>query len=106
MIKRSEVDKPSVPLYSGEKPRIESSMIIPHAAHGYAIGVEYVRDWFLALFNDRVDKPEEERFFKTIWVNGRHVMDNYKSYSSLSLLKKNKPMVAFTPVPDMQSPDF
>ena len=102
MIQRSEVDKPSIPLYDGEKPRIESSMIIPHAAHGYAIGVEYVRDWFLKLFNDRIDKPLKDRFFKTIWVNGKHVMDNYQAYSSLSLIKKEKPMVAFTPVPDMQ----
>lgn len=102
MITRSDVEKPSIPLYDGEIPRIESSMIIPHAAHGYAIGVEYVRDWFLSLFGDTMDKEEKKRFFKTIWVNGRHVMDNYKSYSSISLIKKAKPMVAFTPVPDMQ----
>lgn len=102
MITRAEVEKPSIPVYNGEEPRIESSLIIPNATHGFAIGVEYVRDWFLKLFGDTVTTPESKRFFKTIWINGSHVMDNYKSYSYLSQIKKQKPMVAFTPVPDMQ----
>ena len=89
-MEKSKVDIPSVPIYDGTKPIIQQNLIIPHAAHGFAIGVEYIRDWFLKQFGDTVTTPMEKRFFKTIWVNGKHVMDNYKMYGALDLVKKMK----------------
>lgn len=89
-----KVPSSSIPIYAGIKPVLESSICVPSVVHGYSICVQYFRDWFLECMGNYD--------FKTIFVNGAHIMSDYMRYSTIDTIKKAKPRVAFTPIPDMQ----
>lgn len=73
--------------------RLESSLIIPSAVQGYSLAVQYMRDWIVGKF--------DPGYFKTVFINGRHIMQDYMRYSSISMIKRDKPAVAITPAPDL-----
>ena len=73
--------------------KMESSLIIPSAVQAYSLGVEYVRDWIVGKF--------DPGYFKTVFINGRHIMQDYMKYSTISMVKRDKPAVAITPNPDL-----
>lgn len=72
--------------------QLESSLMVPSAIQGYSLAVEYVRDWIVDKFPD---------YFKTVYINGRHIMQDYMRYSTIDLVKRDKPAVAITPAPDL-----
>lgn len=85
-----------VPVKTGHVVKdMKSGICIPSAVHGYSLAVEYYRDWFLSRFEDR-------NYFKTVFINGRHIIQDYMRYSSLSLIKRDKPAVAITPVANLE----
>lgn len=71
------------------KYRLEASLCVPSSVHGYCLAVEYMRDWFLDKFNDK--------YFKTVFINGKYVLDDLRKLSIGELVKRNKPAVAITP---------
>jgi hypothetical protein len=68
---------------------LESSLCVPSSVHGYSLAVEYMRDWFL----DKFDK----NFFKTVYINGKHSLDDYSRFSIGEMTKRNKPALAIVP---------
>jgi len=69
---------------------LESALCVPSSVHGYSLSVEYMRDWFIEKF--------DPSYFKTVYINGKHVLDDYKRFSIGQLLKIEKPAVAITPM--------
>lgn len=71
------------PRSSLHKIHLNSDLSIPSTIHGYSVGVEYMKKWFL----DKFDKD----YFKTIFIDGKSVFDNYRSLSRKELLTIEKP---------------
>ena len=75
------------------KLRLNSDISVPSTIHGYSIGIEYIKNWFL----DKFDKD----YFKTIFVAGKSVFDDYRRLSKKELLSIEKPAVSINPVLDV-----
>lgn len=73
---------------------MKSGICIPSSVHGYSLAVEYYRDWFLSKF--------DKNYFKTVFINGRHILQDYMRYSEVSMLKQAKPAVAITPIANFE----
>lgn len=70
------------------KPELYKSLYLPSYVHGYSLAIEYMKGWFLKNF------PEE--FFKTVYINGKHVLDDWKHWNNYNI-KREKPMLAIVP---------
>lgn len=82
-------------------PRLYKSMELPSYVHGYSLAIEYMRDWFLQKFPKVKDSPTGT-MFKTVYINGAHVLDNWKNWNNYNI-KREKPMLAIVPT---LSPDW
>jgi hypothetical protein len=69
--------------------QLYSSMSIPSTINSYSIAIEYMKQWFLDKFNDK--------YFKTIHVDGKHVLDDFRNFNITKALKTQKPSVAIIP---------
>lgn len=74
--------------------RLHESISIPSRVHVYSLAVEYMRDWFLSKF--------DENYFKTVYINGKHIFDDYRRLNRTKLLKVEKPAVAIIPSVDTE----
>lgn len=68
--------------------KLYGALSVPSYVHGYSLAIEYVRSWFLSKF--------KKDYFKTVYINGKHVLDDFK-YFNKDVIKKEKPMVAIVP---------
>lgn len=68
--------------------RLHSDLVCPSYVHGYSLAIEFMRSWFLSKF--------EKDFFKTVYINGKHVLDDYTEFNK-DTIKKEKPMLAIMP---------
>ena len=75
------------------KIHLNSDISIPSTVHGYSIGIEYMKKWFL----DKFDKD----YFKTIFIDGKSVFDDYRRLSKKELLTIEKPAVSIRSVLDV-----
>lgn len=66
--------------------RLNSEISVPSTIHGYSIGVEYMKKWFL----DKFDKD----YFKTIFIDGKSVFDSYRKLSKQEMLTIEKPALS------------
>ena len=82
MIHRSEYDK-------WDEIKLFRSLSIPSEVHGYSIGVEFMRDWFMEKF------PKD--FFKTVYINGKNIMDDFRRFNKEKILIIEKPALAIIP---------
>lgn len=69
---------------------LRSSLSIPSSTNSYSIAIEYMKKWFLSKFNNG--------YFKTVHIEGKHVLDDFRTFDNTSALKKSKPSVAITPM--------
>lgn len=54
--------------------KLYSNIAIPSYVHGYSLAIEYMRNWF--------EKGFDKDYFKGgIYVDGKHVLDDYKHFS-------------------------
>lgn len=83
MINRYRIENPM------DKIVLHRSLITPSTVHGYSLAIEYMRNWFLKQF--------DKDFFKTVYINGKHVFDDYRRFNKTQLLKVEKPAVAIIP---------
>lgn len=65
---------------------LNCDIAVPSTIHGYSLGVEYMREWFLEKF--------DKDFFKTIYINGKSVFDDYRKLSRKELLTIEKPALS------------
>ena len=65
------------------------SICVPSTVQAYSLCIEYVKNWFLSKF------PQDT--FKSIYVDGKNIYDDFRSLSKLDLLKRQKPALTITP---------
>lgn len=70
------------------RPELYKSLYLPSYVHGFSLAIEYMRGWFLKNF--------PENYFKTVYINGKHVLDDWKHWNNYNI-KKEKPMLAIIP---------
>ena len=83
------------PNYMNYMPRLYKTMELPSYVHGYSLAIEYMREWFLQKF-PRVKGSPTGTIFKTVYINGSHVLDNWKNWNNYNI-KREKPMLAIIP---------
>lgn len=93
LLKRKFGDHPIVFKERNTHAKMESSICVPSATQAYSIGIQYVKEWILSKF--------EPDYFKTVFINGRHIMDDFMKFNSLKLIKRENPAIAITPNPDL-----
>lgn len=71
--------------------KLHSNLMVPPHTHGYSLGIEYMKQWFLEKF------PKD--YFKTVHINGKHVFDDQKHFDK-QRIKRECPMVAIMPTID------
>lgn len=77
-----------------EQINLHKTISIPSDVHIYSLAIEYMRNWFLSKFDDD--------YFKTIYVNGKYIMDDYSRFNREKLTKIEKPAVAIVPSIDFE----
>lgn len=77
-----------------KKIQLQESISIPSKVHVYSLGVEYMRNWFLKKFDDD--------YFKTIYVNGKHVFDDFRRFNREKITKVEKPALSIIPEVDYE----
>ena len=50
---------------------LHPSIYIPSTMHSYSLAIQYMRDWFLNQF--------DKDYWKTVYVNGSHILNDYKN---------------------------
>ncbi|MGL5749583.1 MAG: hypothetical protein ACRCXT_03575 [Paraclostridium sp.] len=76
-------------LQGKNKLELRQSLAIPSAVNSYSMAMEYMRNWFLDKF--------DSSYFKTIYINEKHISDDFRNFDNTKSLKSNKPSVAITP---------
>ncbi len=77
-----------------EKLHLNCDISIPSTIHGYSLGVEFMKNWFLEKFDDK--------YFKKVFINGKSVFDDYRKFSRKELLTVEKPALSIQPVIDYE----
>ena len=65
------------------------SICVPSLVQTYSLCIEYMQNWFLSKF----DKDT----FKSIYVDGKNIYDDFRSLSRIELLKRQKPALTIIP---------
>lgn len=68
---------------------LRSSICVPSTIHAYSLGMEYIKNWFFSKFSND--------YFKTIHIEQKHILDDFRNRDSIKNLKKLKPSVAIIP---------
>ena len=65
------------------------SICVPSTVQAYSLCIEYMKRWFLSKF------PKDT--FKSIYVDGKNIYDDFRSLDKLQLIKRDKPSLAIVP---------
>lgn len=77
-----------------ESVQLNENISVPSDMHGYSLAIEFAKDWFLEQF--------ENDFFKTVYINGKHVFDDYRTVLNQKKIRViEKPAVAIIPTIDI-----
>ena len=57
------------------------NIIPPSYVHGYSLGIDYMNTWFQNGF--------DKDFFKSVYIDGKHVLDDYKKFSKMVVKGEN-----------------
>jgi hypothetical protein len=64
------------------------NLMLPSYVHGYSLAIEYMSKWF--------ERGFKKDFFKSIYIDGKHVIDDYKKFSKL-MVKGENPRARIAP---------
>lgn len=65
------------------------SICVPSTVQSYSLCIEYMKNWFIKKF------PQDT--FKSIYVEGKNIYDDFRTLSKLDILKRQKPALTITP---------
>lgn len=65
------------------------SICVPSTTQAYSLCVEFMKRWFLSKF------PQDT--FKSIYVEGKNIYDDFRSLDKTALIKRQKPALTITP---------
>lgn len=69
--------------------RLYGSLVTPSVVNSYSIAMQYIKEWFFSKFNDG--------YFKSIYIDQKHPLDEFRKFSITKGLKKLKPSVSISP---------
>lgn len=93
-------------LKGDQKEKLNRKISIPSEVHGYSLAVDFMQRWFYSKFNRLVTSHDGRDFFKTRYVNGKNVFDDFRVFNiqdNDTYIKKPKPIVIITPEPDFHT---
>ena len=97
IIKHEVTDDP----IDGYDRSLYKDLMLPSYVHGYSLAIEYMTKWFERKF------PKD--YFKSIYIDGSHVIDGYKHFSKM-MVKGENPRARIIPRVeyeyDMENLDF
>lgn len=89
-ISESEIFRMRKDKLPGEKvDQLYGSVAVPSYVHGYSLAIEYMRNWFESKF-------DKDYFKGGIYVDGKHVLDDYKHFSK-NIIKGQNPRARIAP---------
>lgn len=75
------------------KPRhrrtLHQNLCIPSTAQSYSLCIEYMKRWFISLFDHNP--------FQSVYVDGKNIFDDYRRLTAVELLKRKRPALAIVP---------
>lgn len=74
---------------------LNKSICIPSIIQSYNMAVQFARHWF-------IDNFREGNPFKSVYVDGKHIYDEFRTQTKLELIKRPKPSLAIVPSIDLQ----
>ena len=69
--------------------KLNKYISIPSSVHGYSLAIEYMRDWIVSKF------PKD--FFKTVHINGKHVLADFRHLNGPKMKQIQRPAIAIVP---------
>lgn len=69
--------------------KLNKYISIPSTVHGYSLAIEYMRDWIVSKF------PKD--FFKTVYINGKHVLADFRHLNGPKMKQIQRPAIAIVP---------
>ena len=88
------------------KDKLNRKISIPSEVHGYSLAVDFIQRWFYEKFNRLVTSHDGRDFFKTRYINGKNVFDDFRIFNIQdkdTYIKRPKPIVIITPEPDFHT---
>lgn len=73
--------------------KLNRSLCIPSIMQSYNMATQFVRYWFLSQFHPNP--------FKNVYIEGKNIMDEFRSVKKLDLIKRPKPSLAIIPSIDL-----
>ena len=70
--------------------RLNRSICLPSNIQSFNLATQFVKHWFISKF-----APDT---FKTIYIDGKNIFDEWRRISRVELLKRPKPSLSITPV--------
>lgn len=83
--------------------KLNRKISIPSEVHGYSLAVDFMQRWFYSKFNRLMKSGDGREFFKTRYMNGKNVFDDFKIFNNQDnsvYIKRPKPIVIITPEPN------
>lgn len=73
--------------------RLFGSLCLPSTAQSYSMCIEYVKGWFMSKF--------KQEYFKSVYLDGKHISEDFRRLSKTEMLKRLKPALVITPSIDL-----
>jgi len=91
---KPEKIRPVVEFVKTYDKKLNMSLCIPSVSHAFSICVEYAKAWFKNGF--------ETGYFKTEFISGSHIMQDFRTKTAEGLSKVQKPALAIIPELDTE----
>lgn len=73
--------------------KLYQSLCVASCSHSYSLCIEYMKEWFIKEF--------PPNYFKSIYIDGKNVLDDYKNMTTAKFLRREKPSLAIQPQIDL-----
>lgn len=69
---------------------LNRSICMPSMSQSYSLCIEYMKHWFYSKF-------ENPNFFKSEYIDGKYIYDDFRKLSRVEMLKRQKPSLTIVP---------
>lgn len=76
-------------MHNDRPDKLYTSLATPSITNAYSIAMQYIKDWFFSKFSDK--------YFKSVYIDQKHPLDEFRKFSIKKGLKKLKPSVSISP---------
>ena len=69
--------------------KMYTSLAMPSYVHGYSLAIQYFTNWFESKF--------DKGYLQSVYIDGKHVIDDYKKFSDKTIIKAHNPRARIEP---------